>query len=230
MGRSQSFDRADVVRAARGVFWERGFDATSVPDLEAATGLSRSSIYNAFGSKRGLFDEAVVSYLDEVVHPSLRRLQGDDVAACALGDYLTTLRAAFASPAGQRSGMCLSQGCMLVNVATAPLAHDLDVAHTVSRYRQDLRAALGRGVEASCPDLDPRSGSRLADVLTALVVEAFVLVRVSPAEALGVLDTAVVLVDPTQGALRGDVVRADIVGGRAGVMGANPARGVGGGN
>ena len=54
MARTQGFERDAVVRAARTVFWRRGFEDTAVPDLEEATGLSRSSIYNAFGSKRGL--------------------------------------------------------------------------------------------------------------------------------------------------------------------------------
>ena len=56
MARTQSFDRDTVVRAARTLFWTVGYESASIPELETATGLSRSSIYNAFGSKRGLFD------------------------------------------------------------------------------------------------------------------------------------------------------------------------------
>ena len=48
MGRTATFDRADAVRAARGVFWNQGYEATSIPDLEQATGLKRSSLYHAF--------------------------------------------------------------------------------------------------------------------------------------------------------------------------------------
>lgn len=70
MARTQTFDRDTVVRAARTVFWEHGYDGTSIPDLEDATGIRRSSLYNTFGSKRGLFDAAVQSYLDEVIRPA----------------------------------------------------------------------------------------------------------------------------------------------------------------
>ncbi|GAB3998060.1 hypothetical protein GCM10029992_22820 [Glycomyces albus] len=52
MGRVQTFDTAEVVRAARTVFWQHGYEDASIPALEAATGLRRSSIYHAFGSKR----------------------------------------------------------------------------------------------------------------------------------------------------------------------------------
>ena len=55
MGRTATFDRADAVRAARGIFWDRGYEATSIPDLEQATELRRSSLYHTFGSKKELF-------------------------------------------------------------------------------------------------------------------------------------------------------------------------------
>jgi AcrR family transcriptional regulator len=77
MGRTRAFAEIDVVRAARGVFWNRGYEETSLPDLEAATGLNRSSIYHSFGSKRGLFDAAVESYLDDVVRPRLEPLRAE---------------------------------------------------------------------------------------------------------------------------------------------------------
>ncbi len=52
MPRVQEFDTDTVVARARDLFWDKGFEATSVPDLERVTGLNRSSLYNAFGSKR----------------------------------------------------------------------------------------------------------------------------------------------------------------------------------
>ena len=74
MGRNRTFDTQEAVRAARSVFWSNGFGGASLPDLEQATGLNRSSLYHAFGSKRGLFDAAVDSYLEEVIRPRLRIL------------------------------------------------------------------------------------------------------------------------------------------------------------
>ena len=72
MGRTQTFDTTEVVRSARRVFWEHCFENASIVELEQATGLNRSSIYYAFGSKRGLFDAAVESYLDEIIRPRLQ--------------------------------------------------------------------------------------------------------------------------------------------------------------
>ena len=55
MARPRSFDHATVVRQARDAFVAGGYRGTSVDDLLTATGLSRASLYQAFGSKRGLF-------------------------------------------------------------------------------------------------------------------------------------------------------------------------------
>lgn len=45
------------------LFWEQGYEATSLAQLRAATGLSSASLYGAFGSKAGLFDRAVAHYV-----------------------------------------------------------------------------------------------------------------------------------------------------------------------
>ncbi|MEZ5189149.1 MAG: helix-turn-helix domain-containing protein [Microbacterium sp.] len=70
MGRTRTFDETDAgaPRLEASGITTRG---DMIPDLEKATGLSRSSIYHSFGSKRGLFDAAVDTYLDQIVRPRL---------------------------------------------------------------------------------------------------------------------------------------------------------------
>ena len=186
MARTQGFDRDVVVRAARTLFWRAGFEGASVPALEEATGLSRSSIYNTFGSKRGLFDAAVQSYLDEVIRPRLRPLTGEVVAPEAVLTYLDGLREAFA----RTGSMPATSGCLLVNTATAPVVHDGEVARVVADYRDELRAAIGRGVAACLGAAAPDEQERLADAVTGLSIAAFALVRIAPAEADRTLATA----------------------------------------
>lgn len=55
MARPREFDHDDVLDRAVDVFWRRGFEGTSVRDLEAATRLNRGSLYGAFGDKERLF-------------------------------------------------------------------------------------------------------------------------------------------------------------------------------
>ncbi len=55
MGRTRGFDERQVVETAAALFTSQGYEATSIDDLVGATGLHRGSIYQAFGSKRGIF-------------------------------------------------------------------------------------------------------------------------------------------------------------------------------
>jgi len=64
-GRPRSFDEDRAIDAAMRVFWEKSFEGTTMTDLTDATGLSRSSIHAAFGSKEGLFLKAVERYRSE---------------------------------------------------------------------------------------------------------------------------------------------------------------------
>ena len=191
MGRTQGFDTDAAVRCAREVFWESGYEDAAIPALESATGLNRSSIYNAFGSKRGLFDAAVDSYLDEVVRPLLRPLTATPVAPDAIVEYLARLRHAFLDESSPAS----ANGCLLINSANAPIARDSAVREVVAAYRQELRSAIGRGVVAHRPTHAPEANDRLADACTAMIVAAFALTRVDNEAALQCIDTAAHLLD-----------------------------------
>lgn len=191
MGRAQTFETDQAVRAALGAFWRSGYEATSVPALEEATGLNRSSLYHAFGSKRGLFDAAVQAYLDDVVRPRLRPLLADPVAPDAVVEYVAGLRAALA----RTGSIQADSGCLLVNASGAPISRDETVRRTVAAYRAELRSALGRGVDARFGDRGTAERDRVADLCTALVVSAFATVRVDPAGAVSTLDGALGLLE-----------------------------------
>jgi AcrR family transcriptional regulator len=63
-GRPISFDKHAALEAAMLLFWERGYEGTSMADLTQAMGLNPSSIYAAFGDKHGLFQLAVKRYME----------------------------------------------------------------------------------------------------------------------------------------------------------------------
>lgn len=72
-GRPRSFDKDEAVAKAMQLFWERGYESTSLADLKVAMGhISAASFYAAFGSKEALFREVLARYLDthgQVVAP-----------------------------------------------------------------------------------------------------------------------------------------------------------------
>jgi TetR/AcrR family transcriptional repressor of nem operon len=62
MARQREFNKEEVLEQAMMVFWVQGYEATSVRDLQAATGISSSSMYEAFGDKRRLFLATLARY------------------------------------------------------------------------------------------------------------------------------------------------------------------------
>ena len=66
MARTRNFDENQALEAALRLFWEKGYAATSLHDLEKGTGLNRASIYNAFGNKRSLFKRCLALYIGQV--------------------------------------------------------------------------------------------------------------------------------------------------------------------
>jgi AcrR family transcriptional regulator len=67
MSGKPQYDEVAVIAAAVGVFWRYGYAAASISDLTQATGLSRSSLYQRFQDKDGLFKEALARYTDRVL-------------------------------------------------------------------------------------------------------------------------------------------------------------------
>lgn len=62
MPRIEEFDKELVLQKAMNVFWEKGYNGTSMQDLVDATALNRSSIYNSFGSKLALYQATLQHY------------------------------------------------------------------------------------------------------------------------------------------------------------------------
>jgi TetR/AcrR family transcriptional repressor of nem operon len=74
MVRPREFDRDVALERAMNVFWEKSYAAASTEDLLAAMGISRQSLYNAFGDKRRLYLEALQAYQTQMVAGHLKRL------------------------------------------------------------------------------------------------------------------------------------------------------------
>ena len=64
MARPREFDEGAVLDAAVLCFWKQGYEATSVRDLVAQTGITAASLYNAFGDKRALYQRALDHYVE----------------------------------------------------------------------------------------------------------------------------------------------------------------------
>ncbi|MFW0784756.1 helix-turn-helix domain-containing protein [Gordonia sp. CPCC 206044] len=192
MGRTPGYQQAEVIAAARNLFWKKGFDAVSVAEVERATGLSRSSVYHAFGSMRGLFDAAVQEYLDTIVRPRLRPLRTHEVADDALERHVRDL-AAWIEHLDDATD---PTGCLLVGTAATSLGDDAAIREVVAAYHAELSTAVTAGVRARFPDADEVAVASRARIVTGSLIAAMTLARVNRTEALRLLDATAATVGP----------------------------------
>ncbi len=64
MGRPKQFIREEVLRKALALFWQKGISATTVQDLEVATGVNKSGLYSEFANKEDIFLASLRYYLE----------------------------------------------------------------------------------------------------------------------------------------------------------------------
>ena len=132
MARPISFEQKEVLDKVVALFWERGFEATSIQDLVEATGLNRSSLYNSFGSKEGLFAAALEHYIATFSRDRLAALAQTNNAKEGLRRYFDDL---IRFSVGEGKGL----GCLLTNSATELASKDAAVARQLNEQFEVVR-------------------------------------------------------------------------------------------
>lgn len=139
-GRPRSFDIDKTTEAALLLFWQQGFEATTLEEITERTGINGSSLFAAYGNKHGLFMAALERYraaigarLDELEHGE-RGI--DDLVAFI--SWLTNINTSGDRPLG----------CLMVNTMVEFGTTEQSIAEQVVLYREQLinsiRAALVR--------------------------------------------------------------------------------------
>jgi len=121
MPKTKQFDETEVLKKAKELFCEKGYNGTSMDDLVQATGLSRSSIYDTFGDKHGLFLKSLNQYRCAQ--------QGDLEKQCAKSDSpKKKIRSVFDYTIKDILSDKDRKGCLLINVSMELSAVDKEVA------------------------------------------------------------------------------------------------------
>ena len=135
MARTKAFDERRALIAAMLVFWEKGYEATSMQDLEQAMGLRRTSIYNAFGNKRSLFGRVMACYKESVM----------DALFAAL-DNAPTIREGISALLNGALDVHFDDanpgGCLLVLSVLESGQHDTVAQDALADNMRELRQAL----------------------------------------------------------------------------------------
>ncbi|AZD20137.1 Transcriptional regulator, AcrR family [Pseudomonas chlororaphis subsp. aurantiaca] len=171
-GRPREFDRKQALYKARDVFWQRGFEATSMSDLVDALGIASARIYAAFGSKEALFREAIEVY-ESGDGAFADAALGDDISARdAIERMLREAVELYTQPDRP-------QGCMVVSSATNCSADNDGIREWLAEHRRDRTRSIIERLEQAvrAGELPKRTdvmslGDCYATVLHGLSVQA----------------------------------------------------------
>ena len=143
MARPREFDIEETLTKALEAFWLHGYDATSMSDLMAATGLAKGSLYKGYGDKKSLFMQSLDSYLS-------RANAGLSETAKSHGSGRAALESIFADVISMSTGAGVRRGCFSVNSTTELAAHDTDVRKRLRRNTRQkektIADVVGRGI------------------------------------------------------------------------------------
>jgi TetR/AcrR family transcriptional regulator, copper-responsive repressor len=135
-GRPRAYDPDSALAQAMAVFWNAGFDGTSLDDITAGTGMNRPSLYGAFGDKQALYRQALERYramareaLQETLRPD--RPLREVVRAM----YQRALSLYYSGAHGAR-------GCFMIGTALTQAVLDADVRERLAAGLHEIDDAL----------------------------------------------------------------------------------------
>lgn len=160
-GRPRTFDEAEALDVALGVFWRHGYEGASVTKICEAVGVNPPSLYAAFGDKRAMFRKVVERYLERhavYIHRAIGQTSSKEVARHALSGAIAMI-----------SEPGTGDGCLLVHGALATGPSSDEVRQELASTRQRAEAAICARFEQA-PDLPEGTEPRaLADYLMAVI-------------------------------------------------------------
>lgn len=133
-GRPREFKDTAVIDAAVEVFWSRGYEACSTDDLCKETGLGRGSLYNAFGSKHELYEQALARYHQVGISTQLDMLKADKPVKERLRELLEW--EVWGNSAAK------DRGCLLINASAERGKSDPSVERIFCRHVDLLERAI----------------------------------------------------------------------------------------
>jgi TetR/AcrR family transcriptional regulator, transcriptional repressor for nem operon len=193
VARTKEFDPEAALQKAMELFWERGYEATSMADLVEHLGIARASIYATFGGKHELYLKAYERYV-QVRDPNVVELLSQP------GPALPAVRALVNAYAEESLTDERRRGCLVVNTAVELAPRDPHAARRVAASWDTVETALtsalirARAQGELATEKDPRA---LARFLLVLLQGIRVLGRTAPeparihdaaAQALSLLD------------------------------------------
>ena len=153
MARTVEFNECEIIDKAMNVFWEKGYQATSMQDLVDAMQINRSSIYNTFGDKHQLFMKCISSYFDNAMLEIKEKVAKQSSAKQALINIITDKAAWIVD---------CDKGCLGIKTVFEIAPEDNEVRKQMSRNNEIFLQFLAEVVQkAPAPARIPSRGSTI---------------------------------------------------------------------
>ncbi len=169
----KTFDLNEATDKAITVFAKNGYEGTSLSDLIDAMGINKGSLYNAFGSKRALFNRALLRYDELNRQATLKKLE-------KLSDPIAALSLLFDGLIAESEKDKQNKGCLLVNTALELPNQDAEVKQMVTKafreFEEFFKALIIKGQEQGSINTSVNA-DETAKSLLALVIALRVLAR-----------------------------------------------------
>jgi TetR/AcrR family transcriptional repressor of nem operon len=193
MARPKAFDEERALDAAIECFWKNGYTATSVRDLSERMGICGTSLYNAYGGKRALFEMALEHYLDRTTRARIKRLESTLPPKQAIRTFLEEIIDRTLKDTDRR-------GCFLVNSALEIAPHDSELGAMIATRLGEIETFFRRAIEKAIAAGEvprERAPDDIARLLLGVLLGIRVLARSKPDRALleGVARPALAMLD-----------------------------------
>ena len=140
-GRQLNFDYNAALKAAMGVFWERGYEASSVQDLLEAMNIPKGSLYNTFKSKDELYTRALQYYRETVASSLLEKLEGSGSRVEAIREFFRSVISVSIEDG--------SKGCLMLGAAVEHASQQNRFFALASDTFSLIEQALNRELEVA---------------------------------------------------------------------------------
>ncbi|WP_440454072.1 TetR/AcrR family transcriptional regulator [Psychrobacter sp. ASPA161_9] len=155
MSAQAKFNRDDVIEKAKNLYWEKGYHATSMRNLQDVVDMRPGSIYAAFGNKDNLFKEALNRYAEEGAANLANNIAQEETVLAGLKRFIHTVTVC--SKGTAPSGICMvvkTIGELTQNDSPELLNHATSILERVeASFVKTFQQAIDNGEISS--DKDP---------------------------------------------------------------------------
>ena len=177
MARPREFNEYQVIENLMTVFWDKGYEATTMQDLVKASGLLKGSLYGAFGDKQALYLAALKHYDRTRIQAGIDMLNGE-------GSVRQKIARLFDNVIESTKRGLFAGGCLLCNASLEKAVSDKQVKAEVKTTIRRLKVAIMDALKAGNVNEDQAAS------LAAFIVSAYFGTRVlakggAPAAMIG---------------------------------------------